>query len=212
MRLYDNEPGEKFGRLVLISKTFLGSKRRPAWLCACDCGKTKTVYQENLRSGHTKSCGCLKREFIKSLIVKVNRTNLKSEGTASYSSLYGTCRIGAKRRNISFDISMEQFKDVISKNCTYCGEPPHLFNCYARMGSEGYTEYSRKLGLSEETVRRANIFVNGVDRADNSIGYIINNCIPCCRMCNIMKWDHPKQKFIEHAEKIVNFQRAARES
>jgi len=32
------------------------------WLCQCDCGNEVTVSGNNLRSGNTKSCGCLLRE------------------------------------------------------------------------------------------------------------------------------------------------------
>lgn len=49
--------GERFGRLVTVSK--FESEGPPTWLCRCDCGKTKVTKQRNLRSGHTRSCGCL---------------------------------------------------------------------------------------------------------------------------------------------------------
>lgn len=33
---------------------------RTAWVCQCKCGRTTVVTTRNLRSGHTRSCGCLK--------------------------------------------------------------------------------------------------------------------------------------------------------
>ena len=33
------------------------------------------------------------------------------------------------------------------------------------------------------------IGVNGIDRVDNNIGYVSNNCITCCKICNFMKED-----------------------
>ena len=55
--------GQRFGRLVVIKRTGnLGHKRkRPAWLCVCDCGNWITVYGESLR-GNTNSCGCFQRD------------------------------------------------------------------------------------------------------------------------------------------------------
>lgn len=54
--------GQDFGRLRATARTSSGGK----WTCQCDCGKTCSVYISYLRSGHTKSCGCLKREISRS--------------------------------------------------------------------------------------------------------------------------------------------------
>lgn len=52
--------GRRFGRLLVLRELFGGNER--AFLCVCDCGKEQAVLGENLRSGHSKSCGCLKIE------------------------------------------------------------------------------------------------------------------------------------------------------
>ncbi|MCR4286876.1 MAG: hypothetical protein NUW09_02555 [Deltaproteobacteria bacterium] len=44
----------------------------------------------------------------------------------------------------------------------------------------------------------------GVDRIDSSIGYLINNCTPCCKLCNRMKMNFDKELFISHCAKITN--------
>jgi hypothetical protein len=55
---------QKFGRLTVISKdpirSLSGSVR---WNCICDCGKAIIVVGNNLTSGNTNSCGCLKIEI-----------------------------------------------------------------------------------------------------------------------------------------------------
>lgn len=58
--------GKRFGKLQVIKlgEYYLdgcGCKRRK-WLCKCDCGNTKMALSSELRSGKTKSCGCLKHE------------------------------------------------------------------------------------------------------------------------------------------------------
>ena len=52
--------GQRFGRLVVKSRA--EGNGRPAWQCQCDCGKQCVVVGEDLRSGKTRSCGCLRAE------------------------------------------------------------------------------------------------------------------------------------------------------
>ena len=57
--------GRKFGRLTVLEDT--GKKNphgRIIWLCLCNCGNgnLKEAHTNSLKSGHTKSCGCLNRE------------------------------------------------------------------------------------------------------------------------------------------------------
>mgnify|MGYP001596234233 FL=1 len=58
--------GGVFGRLVVIERrgsvVSPNGKKKPLWLCRCECGTEVTIRGENLRSGHTNSCGCRKRE------------------------------------------------------------------------------------------------------------------------------------------------------
>ncbi len=66
MRLLSLE-GRRFGRLTVLTRG--GATRSPCgkvhtnWICQCDCGKTRIVLGDNLRSGGTVSCGCLRREI-----------------------------------------------------------------------------------------------------------------------------------------------------
>jgi len=53
--------GMRFGRWVIISETNQPGKRR-SFFCQCDCGNLKVVTLVDLSSGHSKSCGCLRRE------------------------------------------------------------------------------------------------------------------------------------------------------
>lgn len=45
----------------------------------------------------------------------------------------------------------------------------------------------------------------GVDRYDNSQGYTVFNCVPCCTHCNMGKWRFNALEFIEHCKKIAMF-------
>jgi len=54
--------GQRFGKLVVISKT-ISDNYKSRWLCQCDCGNQTIVLIDNLKSGHTKSCGCFRKEL-----------------------------------------------------------------------------------------------------------------------------------------------------
>lgn len=54
--------GLKFGRLTVTAFVGRDKHRNLVWVCACDCGKECEVVGNALRSGHTRSCGCLRRE------------------------------------------------------------------------------------------------------------------------------------------------------
>lgn len=47
---------------------------------------------------------------------------------------------------------------------------------------------------------------NGIDRVDNSRGYILENCVSCCTNCNYMKGTLSLEDFIEHIHLISDFQ------
>ena len=45
----------------------------------------------------------------------------------------------------------------------------------------------------------------GIDRLDSSFGYLKDNVVPCCSVCNRMKYTYTEDEFIEKCIKIVNF-------
>jgi len=57
-----DEVGNRHGRLTVLEEGERGKSRHAMWLCKCDCGNIRVVDGINLRSGHTKSCGCLAKE------------------------------------------------------------------------------------------------------------------------------------------------------
>lgn len=56
--------GKKFGRLEVISRNPKNATdKSPQWNCRCDYGNETVVQGRHLRSGHTKSCGCMQKEI-----------------------------------------------------------------------------------------------------------------------------------------------------
>lgn len=68
--------GQRFGRLIAIEPVVVNGHRK--WLCRCDCGNIKSVATGSLRSGGTKSCGCLNREFLDLTGEKFGRLTVES--------------------------------------------------------------------------------------------------------------------------------------
>lgn len=51
--------GQKFGKLVVVAAAGSSKWKELLWECQCDCGQTTVTKGKLLRSGLTRSCGCL---------------------------------------------------------------------------------------------------------------------------------------------------------
>ncbi|EKQ70400.1 hypothetical protein OsccyDRAFT_0687 [Leptolyngbyaceae cyanobacterium JSC-12] len=60
----DNLSGQRFGRLVAVSREGTNKSGRPLWRCICDCGNEKLTAAKELKNGKTKSCGCYRAEIL----------------------------------------------------------------------------------------------------------------------------------------------------
>ncbi len=176
--------GERFGRLVIQSECERANsgykKYRKNWLCLCDCGNTKIAVSGALVNGKVVSCGCLMRENRKK-----GRTHqsMRKPG-AGLNSYINSVRTSAKRREIHIDLTNEEIAMISSGNCHYCNCQPSL----QTKSSSGYVVYTR----------------NGIDRLNPAIGYILSNCVSCCKMCNFMKYTLTKEQFLTQIRKIYN--------
>ena len=47
--------------------------------------------------------------------------------------------------------------------------------------------------------------LNGVDRVDNKQGYVLENCVPCCKVCNMMKYTSNAKDFIKKCKDITEY-------
>jgi hypothetical protein len=87
---YADFRNRRFGKLLVIRE---GDKIRAsrAWVCKCDCGKEITVKSGSLKIGHTKSCGCIKRDAAKYCYMRFYNT-----WTGMLSRCYSKKNIGYK--------------------------------------------------------------------------------------------------------------------
>ena len=77
MPTFKDITGRRFGRLTVLKfnkiRTPYGWAR---WDCICDCGTKRTVIGEDLRTGHTRSCGCLNRDVHRKRLLKHGHTTV----------------------------------------------------------------------------------------------------------------------------------------
>lgn len=160
---------------------------RLMWECLCDCGTTTVVVGKQLRSGMTKSCGCLRTEST----IKSRR---KAPGESGYNELWHSYRIGAKKRGLDFALDRVQFRVLTDSSCHYCGAAP------------SGRRWMRCRGSTPAGVLHSTYTHSGVDRVDSSVGYIVSNCVPCCTTCNLAKRSMSVEAFIGWARRIVAHQ------
>lgn len=54
--------GQRFNKLLVLEYVYT-KNGQVYWKCQCDCGNIKNITGSHLRTGHTKSCGCLQKEI-----------------------------------------------------------------------------------------------------------------------------------------------------
>lgn len=83
------------------------------------------------------------------------------------------CRRSGKKRDIPYELTIEETKQLINDKCFYCGCQP--IDCQ----------------------------FNGIDRLDHNKSYVFENCVTSCSMCNYMKACHDPLVFIDICEHIL---------
>lgn len=175
---YQELTDKHFGKLTVLHSIPKAIGKPRVWACACTCGVERVVSARDLISGNTKSCGCLRVEVAKD-------KNRLPDGVASFNFLHYKYRVSAKKRSLDFFLSKEEFLDLTSSPCKYCGIKPlqSVFN------NKTPTPY----------------VYNGVDRVDNKVGYIKENCVPCCYVCNLAKRSMSLAEFMAWIDRLVKF-------
>lgn len=97
----------------------------------------------------------------------------------AFDSVYNDYRMKARGiRGLNFTLTREQFKIITQQNCFYCGtKPKNKWVYHKRCSKDG------------------NYIYNGIDRVNNDIGYMIENCVPCCKKCNTAKSNFALDEF-----------------
>lgn len=115
----DIKPGLEFGRWV-VERRVVGCRGKPGgWFCTCRCGNTDVIQSSDLRTGRSKSCGCLKSEQLTAR----NTTHglSKTPEYAVWCNIIQRCTNpnathydGYGGRGITFDSAWESFERFLS--------------------------------------------------------------------------------------------------
>lgn len=92
--------GKKFGRLTVIERVE-NDKTQSKWKCVCECGIVRFVLGTCLRTGHTKSCGCLAAERSAESKLIHGQASRKNE-TAEYRIWIGMTKRCRNERNAAW--------------------------------------------------------------------------------------------------------------
>lgn len=182
------------GRLIDLTGTCFGSLQvlhrgendrfgAARWVCVCTCGNSVLVRGAALNAGKQISCGCIRNANNKHR-AQNKHPGKKGIGVAALNVLYGSYKRAATRRKKNFQLTIEQFSNLIIQNCYYCGDSPHSI-------------------LKRDTLN-GEVIYNGIDRYINSLGYTIENCVTCCKTCNIAKHTKDGPGFEEWIRKVYH--------
>ena len=153
-----DETGNRHGKLFVLGKSNKVTVNGASWVCECACGNFSIVLAYSLRSGHTKSCGCLRGD--------VQRIE---PGQSKINKVFRGYRNNARLHGRIFEIQKDVFCEMINKNCFYCGVEPLPRNGLDRKdNNSGYT--MDNVVTCCETCNRAklqmseNEFLNWIER------------------------------------------------
>lgn len=143
--------GQTFGRLTVIKEEPVRSNDgKVKWFCKCDCGNNTSTTGKDLKSGDTKSCGCLVKEWA-------------SKSATIRNTTHGLCEhplyiIWRGMRVRCYKKWSKNYKNYGDRGITVCDSWEEDFINFYNDMLLGYKE-----GLQ-------------LDRVDNDKGYYKENC------------------------------------
>jgi len=165
---------QRFGYLTLL-RLKETRRQKTFFECLCDCGKTTVVGRYKLTHSSTRSCGCL--------YTKTREGERKEFGASAARSVLKEYRRSARVRHLVFSLTDGETLKLIKGYCAYCGAEPQ-----------------RKVELK---TGYGFFMCNGIDRLDNTKGYIAGNVVPACKKCNYRKQAESEKDFLNWIRQVA---------
>ena len=216
-----DEIGNRYGLLTVLKRcgSICG---KATWLCKCECGKDIITAGADLRNGHTKSCGCLRRgpgaknmlmgqKF--GLLAIMERSGSNKLGKATWLCI---CECGNKSVVAGPALRSGRVKSCGCLHKLSKGEASFNSLLYSMQRTARRRKYLWQLTKDQVyTVTKQQCYYcgtkpnqvhfplgcnesytyNGIDRVDNDKGYTIDNIVPCCQSCNTSKNTKTTEEF-----------------
>lgn len=164
--------GKRFGRLTVL-RPFGSSGLKLLWEAKCECGRIRSFQSSNLISGHSKSCGCIRRF-----------TGRRCHNWAGYGEISGffwnKVVRNAKHKGFPLRVSIKSGWRMFlrqGRRCALSGVLLH-FATSTKFHNEGFTTAS-------------------LDRIDSDKGYVRGNIQWVHKSINQMKSNLPQKVFVE---------------
>ena len=161
--------GQTFGKWTVLH---LNEQRKKSgriyWWCRCICGRESAIQTADLKSGKSVQCRWCADHHLK-------------PGQSILHRILWDYTHNATKRGLCWELTNEQFTELIIRPCYYCGRAPHRITQKSAYGA---------------------LTCNGLDRRDNGTGYTVENVVPCCPRCNRAKGPMAENEFWEWVQDI----------
>ncbi len=181
------EPGRQYGEFTAIRSLMHTCKKggtEKRWECMDATGQ---IGYYRARFLTTRLPVDQVQKTIQDEINNLVKNNMHQLG--SRRRFYDEYKRNAKSRRINFKLTFNQFNSLIIQNCYYCGNEPVNTGRWDKI----------------ENKRHPKLKHNGVDRIISKEGYTVDNTVPCCSKCNLMKHVFETDDFMNHISKIFYF-------
>ena len=170
-----NYTGQKIGRWLVIGQSNCvrssGRNYKTKWLCRCECGTERWVTKDNLVRGQTNGCSdCSSRSG-------ASNPNWTGDGVVTGSYWYRV-QLGAKQRDIRFDLTIDHLNAIWTGNCALTGWP---------------------ISISENTA--------SLDRIDSNKDYEAGNVQWIHKDVNLMKNHFSESRFVDVCRAVSRFKK-----
>lgn len=172
---------KQFGKWTVLEYIGVNKSRQTLWKCECYCGNIVNVIGTNLVNSLSTQCSKCRTDSRKGCLPG----NALEPGESTIRVIYNNYKQNARRKKLDFDLSLDDFKNLISNNCYYCGTKPTQ--------------------LIRQNVRHQTLLMNGIDRKNPNDGYIKDNYVTCCKTCNYGKNKLSYSEWVEYLDRLVKY-------